>query len=87
LLLAADPGTAAPSRRFIWSLAYSAGGEYLAAGSSGGAITLWRLPEGQLIRSWMAHSKAVSGLAFDPLSARLASCGLDAALRVWQVSP
>jgi WD40 repeat protein len=41
---------------------------------------------GKLIHRWPAHGIAVSGLAFSPNGKLLASCGADAAVRVWQVA-
>jgi WD40 repeat protein len=85
LLLYADATGADPARAFVWSLDFSPDGTRLAAGSSAGTLTVWSLPGGELVQAIRAHSKAVSGLAFDPLQPRLFTCGLDAAVRTWPV--
>ncbi len=84
-LLRAGVGSADPARAFVWSLDFSPDGKLLAAGSSVGTITLWTLADGEVRRVFPAHTRAVSGLAFDPQGSRLVSCGLDAALRWWPI--
>lgn len=85
MLLTADAAEADPARAFVWSLDFSADGRLLAAGSSAGTLTVWSLPAGEVVSVIQAHSKAVSGLAFDPLEPRLATTGLDAAVRIWLI--
>jgi WD40 repeat protein len=48
----------------ITALAVNAAGNLLASGDKGGALRLWQLPEGVLLRSWSGYTSEVTGLYF-----------------------
>jgi WD40 repeat protein len=68
---------------FLWGLAFSPDGSQLAAGDSGGMITVWQTDSGQMRKRFQAHDRAVTSLAFSLDGERLASGGLDGVLRIW----
>ena len=70
----------------FFSLAFSAGGEMLAAGSVFGEITVWDVSSGEeLLKSFKAHTSNVFCLAFSPNSKRLASCSDDRTVKLWDL--
>jgi WD40 repeat protein len=77
------PGTA--SRPIARSLAFSANGQTLAAGFDNGAIKLWRVSDGNLIKTLTGHTLAVNSLALSADGRTLASGSDDKSVRVWDV--
>lgn len=74
-IIKADPPVAA--------LAWHPNGTMLTTGSlANGSITLWGL-DGNLNKSWKAHSKAVIALAWDTAGDRLLSSSFDQNVRIW----
>ncbi|MEW5316242.1 MAG: hypothetical protein WDW38_007623 [Sanguina aurantia] len=65
------------------ALASSMDGTYLAAGGASGTIYLWEVGSGRLLRTWAAHYKAVSVLAFAEGGSVLVSGGDDTLVNVW----
>ncbi len=61
-------------------------GNLAAIGDSSGAIQLWQLPGGKLLRTISAHTAAVTGLQFSPDGETLYSSSLDKSLRAWNPS-
>ena len=76
----ADPSATAFSRD--GRLLATAGG----ALGEPGTIAFWDTGSGRLVRSFHGHDDAVSGLAFDPIGARLATAGVDRTVRIWDVA-
>jgi WD40 repeat protein len=64
------------------SLAFAADGGMLAAGMSGGAVQVWRYPDGEPVAT-VGHPYDVTRVMFSPDGAYLASAGWDA--RVWKI--
>jgi WD40 repeat protein len=64
-------------------LAFSPDGTYLAAVESTQA-RLWHLSTGKRVRVYQGHAGAIHALAFSPDSKRLATCGRDYTLRIWE---
>jgi WD40 repeat protein/tRNA A-37 threonylcarbamoyl transferase component Bud32 len=71
--------------RAVTNVVASPDGTTIAAGSDDGAIRLWDVHSGRLLRSISGHSKAVSGLAFLPSGKGLLSVAKDVKLRLWAV--
>ncbi len=68
---------------FIWSVAYSPDGQYLAGGSLEGAVFLWQASDGQAIQLYQGHTALVYALAFSPDGKWLASGSEDKTICVW----
>jgi len=66
-------------------LALSPDGQWLAGGTDGGEVELWKMTSGQHLLTLHAHDRPVSDVAFSLDSRRLASAGDDEALRIWEV--
>ncbi|MCX7992248.1 MAG: Ig-like domain-containing protein [Fimbriimonadales bacterium] len=67
-------------------IAYSPDGQYLASASEDSTIKIWRLSDGQLVRTLTGHASGVFSLAFSPDGQYLASGSEDAAVKIWRVS-
>jgi len=67
----------------ITSLACTIDGAYCAAGGISGAVHLWETSTGRLIRSWPAHYKRITCLAFSASGAELISGGEDTLVSAW----
>jgi WD40 repeat protein len=72
-----------PEPVIVWSLAFSADGKQLAAGTADGAIHLLNLTDGKILRSLPGHTSAVTGLAFHASGTVLASASKDRTVRLW----
>ncbi len=70
-----------------WSLVFSADGKRLYVGCSDGAINVWDVAAGQLLRPLEGHTRPVTSLAVSPEGNLLASVDLDGILRFWDISP
>jgi len=85
-----DTRTRQPKRtiktHFVYSLAYSPDGKYIASGVGDAAepIRVWRVADGALVRSYsFGHSAEVEGLAWSPNGRYLASASFDSVVRLW----
>ncbi|BDA48951.1 WD repeat-containing protein 18 [Coccomyxa sp. Obi] len=67
----------------IVALVASLNGVHCAGGGQSGTIYLWEVPSGRLLRSWPAHYKAVTALAFTDDGAVLVSAGEDTVACAW----
>jgi Tol biopolymer transport system component len=83
LTAAGVTGSSPPA--FIEQVVYSPDGSLLGSTSSDGSIRLWDPARERLLTSLVGHSRAASDLAFAPDQTRLASGGLDAAVRIWGI--
>jgi WD40 repeat protein len=66
----------------VFSVALSAGGELLASGHGDGTARLWRLAGDAAPRKLPGHEDRLTGLAFSPDGARLASASWDGTVRL-----
>ena len=70
---------------FSGQVAYSPDGSLLGATASDGSIQIWAPAAGQLLVRLAGHNRAATSLAFAPDQSRLASGGLDATVRIWEI--
>lgn len=66
-----------------YSLAFDDRSETLASGGAEGRIRLWRLPDGQELFSWKAHTDSLQGLKFLNRDHELLSAAYDGTLARW----
>ena len=69
----------------VEGLAFSPDGRTLASASWDGSVKLWRVADGELVRTFHGHVGPVTGVAFLPDGRSLASTGDDGTVRVWSV--
>jgi WD40 repeat protein len=67
-------------------LAFSPGGQTLAASTRGHVIKVWDLASRHEILSWPGHSDSVFSGGFSPDGSLLATCSADQTLKLWNVS-
>ena len=70
---------------FVWSAAFSADSNIIAAGGIDGTIRLWDATTGQTIKSFKAHSDTVLDVVFSPDGKTLATAGRDDTMRWWDI--
>ena len=69
------------------SLALSADGSTLAAGTSTGDVCIWRVADRALTATLRGHSGLITSLALNETGTLLASGSADGTVRVWDVPP
>src|SRR5262249_50799268 len=67
------------------AVAFSNGGELLAAGNTEGAVRLWNVETGQLKVSFKGHTDRISCLIFSPDDKTLLSGSGERTARLWDV--
>jgi WD40 repeat protein len=73
-------------QQWFASLSFSPGGQWLAAGDSGGWVTVWDVTTGKVVRTIGGHTGWVRSVRFSPDGRRLASGGDDGSVLVWEVA-
>ena len=68
---------------FLWSVAFSPDGAWLALGQVNGKVRLVSVDGKGQEREFQAHQGTVTGVCF--LQNRLATCGLDGTVRLWDL--
>lgn len=69
----------------IFSTALSPNGTTVASGSTDGAVRLWDVDKGKVIKKWTGHTKLVWSVCWSPDGGRVASGSMDHTFRVWDV--
>jgi AcrR family transcriptional regulator len=59
-------------------------GELIAAGGSGGEVSVWRVRDGHLLWTEVGHDRYVTALAFSPDGDLLVSGGIDGKVKLWR---
>ncbi|MBN1286726.1 MAG: protein kinase [Anaerolineae bacterium] len=67
----------------VWDLAFSPGGDKLAAANADGTVRLFNPGTGQEIGVLRGHQGAVNAVAFRPDGEHMATAGADGTVRVW----
>jgi WD40 repeat protein len=67
-----------------YSVAFSFDGELIAAGGSGGEVSVWRVHDGRLLWTEVGHYRYVTALAFSPDDDLLVSGGIDGKVKLWR---
>jgi WD40 repeat protein len=81
----AGPSVSLPYRGRVWSLAFSARGDRLAA-AVGREVYLWVLSGPDAAVKLKGHERAVRSVAFSPAGDLLATGGLDGKVILWDVA-
>ena len=67
----------------VTSSIFSKDGEYLATGSQGGQLKVWRLSDGQCVRKYLtAHSKGITSICFSKDNTQLLTTSFDTMARI-----
>lgn len=76
---------ATPHEDTICAVRFSPDGQWLATGSADRLVKLFRVADGQLVRTFAGHGQHVLGLAWSASGELLASCGSDQVIKLWNV--
>ena len=67
----------------VTSVVFSPDGRWLASGGHDGAIKLWEIASGRLLRTLVGHTKGVKSIAISPDGSVLASVSEDSSAKLW----
>ncbi|ORZ39540.1 WD40-repeat-containing domain protein [Catenaria anguillulae PL171] len=70
----------------VWYLAFSHGGDRLAAAGKDGSTIVWDVHTHRQLHRLAKHDDAVGFLAWSPDDSKLLTCGNDAKLRMWDTA-
>ena len=71
---------------YVWGLAFSPNGQFLAAGDSEGSVKIWDIQKRQIIAELEGDANHVYTVAFSPDGRTLASAGYDGQIKLWASS-
>ena len=71
---------------YVWALAFSPDGQFLAAGDGEGTVKIWDVQERQVISQLEGDTVRVDALVFSPDGRTLASAGYNGLIKLWAVS-
>ena len=71
---------------YVWALAFSPDGQFLASGDGGGTVNIWDIQEQQVIARLEGDTVRIDTLDFSPDGRTLASAGYDGHIKLWAVS-
>ena len=86
-VLQLDPLPGESERPVVTAMAISPDGTLMAAAGDDHAIRLITIPEGKIVRVLTGHRDWVQFIEFSPKGNRIASCGNDGLLCIWNLSP
>ncbi|KIK32146.1 hypothetical protein CY34DRAFT_814419 [Suillus luteus UH-Slu-Lm8-n1] len=69
----------------VVKIALSPDGKKVASGSLGGAVKLWSVDTGKVIKTWTGHTEEVNSVSWSPDGGRVVSGSGDGTFRVWDV--
>lgn len=69
----------------VTAIALSPDGKKVASGSSDGAVKLWNIDTGKVIKTWTGHIKEVRSVSWSSDGGRVLSGSHDGTFRVWGV--
>ncbi len=69
----------------VETVAFSQDGKLLASGSGDGAIKLWDVKSGVMLRSLLGYADTVYSIAFSPDGTKLASANGNATVKIWDI--
>lgn len=69
----------------VTAIALSPDGKKVASGSSDGAVKLWNIDTGKVIKTWTGHIKEVRSVSWSSDGGRVLSGSRDGTFRVWGV--
>ncbi|MER3415485.1 MAG: protein kinase, partial [Gemmataceae bacterium] len=70
---------------WVFSVAFSPDGRYLASGSRDNTVRVWEVATGQHVRTLQEHTRGITSVAFSPDGRYLASGSWDKTVRVWRL--
>ncbi|KAG1781094.1 quinon protein alcohol dehydrogenase-like superfamily [Suillus placidus] len=72
-------------RGAVNAIALSLDGKTVASGSSDGAVRMWNISTGKVIKKWTEHTAGVSSVCWSPNGCQVVSGSDDRTFRVWNV--
>ncbi|KAG2738290.1 WD40 repeat-like protein [Suillus brevipes Sb2] len=67
------------------TLALSPDSKKVASGSQNGAVKLWNVDTGKIVKTWTGHTMEVDSVSWSPDGGRVVSGSYDGTFRVWDV--
>ncbi len=71
---------------WVWTVAFSHDGQYLAAGDGSGTVNIWHVQNRQVIARLTGDTNSVYSVKFSPDNRLLASSGYEGHIKLWDVA-